>query len=76
MVGMTKVGAPISQDGVAVHPDCWRVFLCYPHFAPENPEDGEQRYQISHLVITLWVPPHALQTGGGETQPECSTTLC
>jgi len=42
MVGMAEVGAPISQDGVAFHPGCWRVCLCYLHFAPENPEDGEQ----------------------------------
>jgi len=41
MVGMAKVGAPISLDGVAVHPDCWCVCLCYLHFAPENPEDGK-----------------------------------
>jgi len=41
MVGMAEVGAPISLDGVAVHPDCLCVCLCYLHFAPENPEDGE-----------------------------------
>ena len=41
MVGMVEVGAPISLDGVAVHPDCWCICLCYLHFAPENPEDGE-----------------------------------
>jgi len=44
MVGMAEtaeVGAPISQDGVAVHPDCWCVCLYYLHFAPENPEDGK-----------------------------------
>jgi len=41
MVGMAEVGAPISLDGVAVHPDCWCVCLCYLHFALENPEDGE-----------------------------------
>jgi len=40
MVGMAEMGAPISLDGVAVHPDCWCVCLCYLHFAPENPEDG------------------------------------
>jgi len=34
-------GALISLDGVAVHPDCWCICLCYLHFAPENPEDGE-----------------------------------
>jgi len=30
---MAKVGAPISLDGVAVHPDCWCVCLCYLHRA-------------------------------------------
>ena len=50
MVGMAQVGAPLSQDGMAVHPDCWCVCLCYLHFAPENPEDGKQRYDI-------WVSP-------------------
>jgi len=39
--GMAEVGAPISQDGMAVHPDCWCICLCYLHFAPENPEHGE-----------------------------------
>jgi len=38
---MAEVRAPISLDGVAVHPDCWCICLCYLHFAPENPEDGE-----------------------------------
>jgi len=28
-VGMAEMGAPISLDGVAVHPDCWCVCLCY-----------------------------------------------
>jgi len=46
MTWMAEVGTPISQDGVAVHPDCWCVCLCYLHFAPESPEDGEQRYEI------------------------------
>jgi len=41
MVGMVEVGAPISLDGMAVHPDCQCICLCYLHFAPENPEDGE-----------------------------------
>ena len=49
MVGMAKVGAPISMDGVAVHPHCCYVCLCYLHLAPENPEDGE---------IYLLVPAH------------------
>ena len=25
MVGMAEVGAPISLDGVAVHPNCWCI---------------------------------------------------
>jgi len=41
MVEMVEVGAPISLDAVAIHPDCWCICLCYLHFAPENPEDGE-----------------------------------
>jgi len=41
MVEMAEMGAPISLDGVAVHPDCWCVCHWYLHFAPENPEDGE-----------------------------------
>ena len=43
------MGAPISLDGVAVHPDYWCVCLCYLNFAPENPEDGE---------MCLLVPAH------------------
>jgi len=43
---MAEVGAPISLDGVAVPPDCWCICLCYLHFAPENPEDGEM-----HLLV-------------------------
>jgi len=38
---MVEVGAPISLDRVAVHPDCWCICLRYLHFAPENPEDGK-----------------------------------
>ena len=49
MVGMAEMGAPISLDWVAVHPDCLYVCLCYLHFAPENPEDGE---------MYLLVPAH------------------
>jgi len=41
VVGMVDVVAPISVDGVAVSLDCWCICLCYLHFAPENPEDGE-----------------------------------
>jgi len=35
---MAEVGALISLAGVAAHPDCWSVCLCYLHFAPENPK--------------------------------------
>jgi len=49
---MAEVVAPISLDGVAVHPDCWCICLCYLHFAPENPEDGE----ICLLVLLLAYP--------------------
>ena len=55
MVGMAEVGTPVSQNGVAVHPDCWCICLCYLHFAPENPEDGKQRYDI-------WISLHGLPT--------------
>jgi len=41
MVGMVEVGAPINLDGVTVHPDFGCICLCYLHFAPENPENGE-----------------------------------
>jgi len=82
MVGMAKVGAPISLDWMS---ECiclfclqhqytkfnvdfvcwcyekdsqmcsfWCICLCYLHFVPENPEDGER-----HLSITLWTPTHA-----------------
>jgi len=50
--GMVEVGSPISLDGVAVHPDCWCFCLCYLHFAPENPEDGEMYLLVlAHLVV-------------------------
>ena len=50
MVEMAEVGAPISLDRVAVHPDCWCICLCYLHFAPENPEDGEMYLLVlAHL---------------------------
>jgi len=66
MVGMAEVGAPINLDWVVANPDCWCVCLYYLHFAPENPEDGEQRYDI-------WVSPRGrphmpTQTGGGESR--------
>ena len=41
------MGVPISLDVVAVHPDCWCICLCYLHFAPENPEDGEMYLLVS-----------------------------
>ena len=48
--GMAQMGAPISLDGVAVHPVCWCVCLCYLHFAPDNPEYGK---------MYLLVPAHS-----------------
>jgi len=57
--------APISLDGVAVRPDCWCICLCYLHFAPENPEDGE---------MYLLVPA---QSGCPGQSPEiCKTIVC
>jgi len=67
-----KVGEPISHDGVAVHPDCWFVCLCYLYFAPEYPEDGEQRYDI--WVLPRMHPRMPTQIGGEEMKLECSTT--
>jgi len=49
MVGMAEVGASVSLDVVAVHPDCWCICLCYLLFAAENPEDDE---------MYLLVPAH------------------
>jgi len=49
VVGMAEVRAPISLDGW-IYLDCWCICLCYLHFAPENPEDGKQRYDF-------WVSP-------------------
>jgi len=50
MVGMVEMGASISLDGVAVHPDCWCICLCYLHFAPENTEDDEMYLLVlAHL---------------------------
>ena len=60
MVRMAEVGAPISLDG-------WYVCLCYLHFAPENPEDGEMyllvpahpgcpgQSPLSHKMVVLCV---------------------
>jgi len=59
MVGMAEMGAPISLDGVAVHPDCWCVCLCYLHFASKNPEDGiycDPLYPLLNVRhIFLWL---------------------
>ena len=52
MVGMAEMRAAISLEGVAVHPDCLCVCLCYFHFAPENPEDGEMYLLVpAHHVV-------------------------
>jgi len=49
MVGWQRWDHQLVWMGVAVHPDCWCICLCYPHFAPENPEDGK---------MYLLVPAH------------------
>jgi len=54
---MAEVEASLTLDGVAVHPDCWYICLCYLHFAPENPEDGE----MYRLVPLTWVVPDKVQ---------------
>jgi len=54
---MAEMGAPISLDGVAVHPDCWCICLCYLHLAPENPENGK----IYLLVQLTRVVPDRVQ---------------
>ena len=65
MVGMAEMGVPISLDGVAVHPDCWCVCLCYLQFAPENAEDCK---------MYLLVPAHPGCPGQG---PEtCKMVVC
>jgi len=52
--GDGRGGGPISLDGVAVHPDCWCICLCYLHFAPENPEDDEM-----YLLADTGYPLHS-----------------
>ena len=59
------MGASISLDGVAVYPDCWFVCLCYFHFAPENPEDGE---------MCLLVP--ANPGFPGQSPESCEMVVC
>jgi len=53
MVGMAEVGAPISLDGVAFHPDCWCICLCYVHFAPEIQKMAKCTfwYRLSRVVL-------------------------
>ena len=48
-----------------VHPDCWCVCLCYLHFAPENPEDGEMYL----LVLALPGCP-------GQSPESCKMVVC
>jgi len=59
MVGMAEVRAPISLYGVAVHPNCWCICLCYLHFAPENAEDGKM-----YLLVPSQAgcPGHSLES--------------
>jgi len=73
--GMAEMGAPISLDGVAVHPDCWCIYMCYLHFAPENPEDGEMYLLVpAHGEMYLLVPA---QQGYPRQSPEsCKMVVC
>ena len=63
--GDGRDGGTISLDGVAVHPDCWCVCLCYLHFAPENPEDGK---------MYLLVPAHPGCLG--QSPESCKMVMC
>jgi len=63
--GMAEMGTPISLDGVAVHPDCSCVCLCYLHFAPENSEDGK---------MYLLVPAHS--DCPGKSPENCKLVAC
>ena len=67
MVGMVEMVAPISLDGVAVHPDCWCVCLCYLHFAQKNPEDGE---------MYLLEPAHPGCDNLGRSPESCKMVVC
>jgi len=47
--------------------------VCYLHFAPENPEDGDT--MIRHLGVTPWKPPHAYANGAGRNAAQpCART--
>jgi len=59
------MGAPISLDGVAANPDFCFVCLCYLHFAPENPEDGE---------MYLLIPAHPVCPG--QSLKSCKMVVC
>jgi len=64
---MAEVGAPISLDVVAVHPDCWCICLCYLRFATENPEDG---------VMYLLVPAHPGCPGQSPQSRKMAVCVC
>jgi len=74
MMGMTEVGAPVSLNGVASigivgASACVIVTL---HQKTQKMASKDTDCWISHHG-RLHMPT---QTGDGETQPECSTTLC
>jgi len=66
MVGMAEMGALFSLNRVAVHPDCRCICLCYLHFAPENPEDGE--------MYPLVLPAHP--GCPGQSPESCKMVVC
>jgi len=59
------MGAPISLDGVAVHPDCWCVCLCYYLHLHQK---------IQKMAMYLLVPAHP---GCPRQSPEsCKMVVC
>ena len=57
MVGTVEVGAPISLDGVVVHPDCWCMCLCYLHSAPKI----QKMVKCTFWYRLTWVVPDKVQ---------------
>ena len=48
--------APISQDGVALHPDCWCICLFYLHFVQKIQKMANKDMTFGHHPMG---PPHA-----------------
>jgi len=63
MVGMAEVVVPISQDGVAIHPDYLCVCLCYLHFPPQNPEDANKDMTYGYHPVDALTCLHKQEVG-------------